>query len=152
MMNGPMNILLVEDNDLDIELLRRGLKKIGSESTLVCARDGLEAIKMLEDDLTNPELPRPFVILLDINMPRMNGHEFLHAVRASSALSDARVFVFTTSDSKKDVDLAYKNKASGYIVKPNSTSELAGILKALETFWSLCEVPSNMTPRKGAQS
>lgn len=149
-MKYPMNILLVEDNDLDIELLKRGLKKIRSESSLVCARDGIEAIEMLEDDLLQPELPRPFVILLDINMPRMNGHEFLEAVRSSSRLNDARVFVFTTSDSKKDVDLAYKNKASGYIVKPNTTSELAGVLEALQKFWSLCEIPSHMTPRKHA--
>lgn len=146
MMNKPMNILLVEDNDLDIELLKRGLKKIGSESSLVCARDGIEAIQMLENDLLTPTLPRPFVILLDINMPRMNGHEFLEEVRGSPRLHEARVFIFTTSDSKKDVDLAYKNNASGYIVKPNSTSELANVLEALQTFWSLCEVPSEKPP------
>lgn len=149
-MLDEMNILLVEDNDLDIEILKRSLKKIGSASSLVCARDGIEAIQLLEDDLIEPKLPRPFVILLDINMPRMDGHEFLQAIRASEGLSNAQVFVFTTSDSKKDIDRAYKNHASGYIVKPNSSSELQNVLQALQAFWSKCELPSEMVSRPTA--
>ena len=141
-----MNIFLVEDNDLDVEILKRGLRKIKSTATLVCAKDGIEALQLLEEDQIQHKIPRPFAILLDINMPRMNGHEFLEALHTADGLCDAQVIVFTTSDSKKDVDLAYRNNATGYIVKPNSTSELAAILETLQKFWALCEIPSAVMP------
>lgn len=140
-MAGDMNILLVEDNDVDVEILKRGLRKMGSTSSLLRARDGLEALELLQKDLSDHVLPRPYVILLDINMPRMDGHEFLERLRATDGLKTARVFVFTTSDSKKDVALAYQNHANGYIVKPNSASELTDVLKTLQEFWTLCEAP-----------
>ena len=91
--------------------------------------------------MTKQELPHPYVILLDINMPRMNGHEFLAELRATEGLKTSQVYVFITSDSKKDINLAYESNANGYIVKPNSTSELTDILRALKEFWSICEVP-----------
>ena len=141
-MSGVMNILLVEDNDLDVEILERVMRRMDVSGTLVRARDGEEALDLLRDDARLPSLPRPFVILLDINMPRMNGHEFLTALRADDDVSDARVFVFTTSDSKRDVELAYRNHASGYIVKPHGASKLREVLSALQTFWSACEDPA----------
>jgi len=140
-MNSDMNILLVEDNDLDVEILKRALKRIDAPSSLLRAVDGEDALDILKKDLVQPELPRPFVILLDINMPRMNGHEFLEELRQTDGLNDARVFIFTTSDSKKDVRRAYQNNANGYIVKPNSTSELSNVLDTLHKFWELCEDP-----------
>lgn len=140
-MKSEMNILLVEDNDLDVEILKRGLKKLGTTSCLIRARDGLEALKLLHEDAEHLLVPRPYVILLDINMPRMDGHEFLATLRATEALKSARVFIFTTSDSKKDIETAYQNNANGYIVKPNSSSELANVLKTLHKFWDLCEMP-----------
>lgn len=141
-----MNILLVEDNDLDVEILKRGLRKIESTATLVCAKDGIEALQLLKEDQMRHKIPRPFAILLDINMPRMNGHEFLEALRTTDGLCDAQVIVFTTSDNKRDVDLAYKNNATGYIVKPNSTTELATVLETLQKFWALCEIPTAVMP------
>lgn len=140
-MSEDINILLVEDNDLDVEILKRGLAKIGASGSLLRANDGLEALEMLKTDAVAPTLPRPFVILLDINMPRMNGHEFLEALRATEEIKDARVFVFTTSDSKQDVCRAYRNNANGYIVKPNGTSELRDVLETLHRFWAICEDP-----------
>ncbi|MCG6882320.1 MAG: response regulator [Silicimonas sp.] len=140
-MTKPMNILLVEDNDLDVEILERGLRKMGASGALVRTRDGVEALTLLREDARKQRLPRPFVIMLDINMPRMNGHEFLETLRGDDAVRDARVFVFTTSDSKKDVCQAYRNNANGYIVKPNSSSELQDVLSALQNFWSACENP-----------
>lgn len=142
-----MNILLVEDNDLDVEILKRSLRKIESKAALVCAKDGIEALELLEEDQKQHTIPRPFAILLDINMPRMNGHEFLEALRTTDGLCDAQVIVFTTSDNKKDVDLAYKNNATGYIVKPNSSSELAAVLETLQNFWKLCEIPTAVMPK-----
>ena len=142
-MSCDMNIFLVEDNDLDVEILKRGLRKIGATGSLVRACDGLDALEILVEDASARTLPRPYVILLDINMPRMNGHEFLEVLRTKSELKDARVIVFTTSDSKKDVGRAYQNNASGYIVKPSGASELQNVLKALQSFWSICESPES---------
>ena len=134
-----LNIFLVEDNDLDVEILKRGLKKTGVTGSLVRARDGVEALELLTKDLSTQTLPRPYIILLDINMPRMNGHEFLEILRSSEALAGIRVVVFTTSDSQTDVELAYKNNASAYIVKPNGPSDMQNIVKSISDFWSICE-------------
>lgn len=141
-MSHKTNILLVEDNDLDVAILKRSMKKLDVDNFLVRARDGLEALEFLKSNLVDQTLAHPYVILLDINMPRMNGHEFLAELRATDALKASQVYVFTTSDSKKDINLAYENNANGYIVKPNSASELTDILRALQEFWSICEVPS----------
>lgn len=140
-MLDTMNILLVEDNDIDVEILKRGLRKAGPAGELVRARDGLEALEILKEAPHTAALPKPFVVLLDINMPRMNGHEFLSELRAIPELKNVRVFVFTTSDNRKDIDLAYKNNASGYIVKPNSSMETLGVISALKSFWNVCEHP-----------
>lgn len=140
-MAKEMNIFLVEDNDLDVEMLERGLRKLGASGTLVRAADGLDALDILKRDIAAPSIPRPYVILLDVNMPRMNGHEFLAALRDDSDLGDARVYMFTTSDSERDIRQAYRNHANGYIVKPHSLKELGGVLQTLREFWAICEDP-----------
>lgn len=136
-----MNILLVEDNDLDVEILKRSLKKVGGCASLVRAVDGMDALEILKNDAKNPVLSRPFVVFLDINMPRMNGHEFLEELRKTEEIKRSIVYVFTTSDSKKDVARAYQNCANGYIVKPSGPSELQNVLKAVQAYWSICEHP-----------
>ncbi|WP_267158934.1 response regulator [Sulfitobacter sp. F26204] len=136
-----MNILLVEDDDISAEILKRGLKKMGATNSLVRARDGVEALQLLTEGLEDQPLPTPFVILLDINMPRMNGHEFLKTLRTTEGIKDARVFVFTTSNSKEDVGLAYEQHANGYIVKPNCSSDLQEVLDTLQRFWDISENP-----------
>jgi len=141
-MDDDMNIFIVEDVDLDVEILERGLKKVSSTVNLTRARDGVEALDMLTKDAVERTLPRPFFILLDINMPRMNGHELLARIRASENLRDSRVFVFTTSANQADIDRAYSNNANGYIVKPNGSSGLTEVLGLLDRFWNVCEHPA----------
>ncbi|MDC0738478.1 response regulator [Cognatishimia sp. SS12] len=141
-MKEIMNILLVEDNDLDVEILHRARKKMGMPGTMVRAQDGLEALDILQSDDLRRALPSPFVVLLDINMPRMNGHEFLEELRKTELIADARVFVFTTSDNPVDVSKAYAQHASGYIKKPSNSKDLTSILDALYAFWAKCENPS----------
>jgi CheY-like chemotaxis protein len=135
---GAMNILVVEDDDVDAEMLDRALKKIGVSGTLVRARDGAEAFEVLCEDIIRPQLPRPYVVLLDINMPRMNGHEFLTAIRAEERFRPAWVFVFSTSDDPQDIARAYRNNAAGYIVKPNTSAELIEVMTRLARFWDIC--------------
>jgi len=150
-MENGMNIFIVEDDDLDAEILERGLRKVDSSASLTRARDGVEALEMLKQDAASHTLPRPFFILLDINMPRMNGHEFLARVRATDEMKDALVFVFTTSTNQADIDRAYRNNANGYIVKPHGSNSLNEVLKLLDSFWKVCEHPvGKLTGRMGA--
>lgn len=143
-MNFDMNILLVEDNDVDAAILMRSLRKMGAKGTVVRARDGIEALEILENDRIEKTMPDPYAILLDINMPRMNGHEFLSALRQNNhvAHAHARVFVFSTSDCPADVARAYRNNICGYIVKPDSLSELTAKMSTLRQFWEACAHPS----------
>ena len=108
-------ILLVEDDELDIISVERSLKKLESEYTLQTAYNGIEALDILRK--SDPET-LPDVILLDINMPRMNGIEFLRTLRTDQNLKDIRVFIMTTSSDSMDRGQAEELGISGYIIKP----------------------------------
>lgn len=108
-------ILLVEDDELDVISVERSLKKIESEYVLHTAYNGIEALKFLRDP---EEGLVPDVILLDINMPRMNGIEFLKVLREDKKLKDLKVFIMTTSSEGNDRTAAEKLGISGYIIKP----------------------------------
>jgi CheY-like chemotaxis protein len=108
-------ILLIEDDELDIISVERSLKKIESGYILHTAYNGIEAFKMLRDPAMNLV---PDVILLDINMPRMNGIEFLKLLRSDAILKDIKVFIMTTSSEASDRTAAEDLGISGYILKP----------------------------------
>ena len=108
-------ILLVEDDELDVISVERSLKKLESEYVLYTAYNGIEALKILRDPETQFT---PDVILLDINMPRMNGIEFLKVVREDKKLKDLKVFIMTTSSEEMDRSEAEKLGIAGYIIKP----------------------------------
>lgn len=141
-----MNILLVEDNDVDVLLFRRALRNAGTSSTVVHAKDGVEALEILSDQDAERQVHDPYVILLDINMPRMNGHEFLRELRANKHLSHSKVVVVTTSNNPKDIELAYGRYASGYVVKPGGTAEMTEVIKSLHNYWDICEIPRRHVP------
>lgn len=109
------NILLIEDDELDTISVERSLKKLEIKYVLHTAYNGLEALKLLRD-VDNPLLPD--VILLDINMPRMNGIEFLKILRADEHLKNLKVFIMTTSSESNDRVTAEDLGISGYIIKP----------------------------------
>lgn len=134
-----MNILLVEDNDVDVLLFHRAFRNSGIDSSVVRARDGVEALEILNEKDINEQLSEPYVILLDINMPRMNGHEFLKELRASSDLASSRVVVVTTSKDPRDIESAYSRFASGYVVKPGGAAEMTEVLHSLKQYWDICE-------------
>ncbi|MEM7470552.1 MAG: response regulator [Pseudomonadota bacterium] len=141
-MQATPSILLVEDNDLDVEILRRGLRKIEMENPVTRAHDGIEALEILQKHVEDATLPEPFVILLDINMPRMNGHEFLREMRATPEMAHHQVFVFTTSNNPSDIAQAYEHHASGYFVKPQRSVELSALLDALRNYLSQTQYPT----------
>ena len=114
----PINILLVEDDMVDAMDIKRSLDKLNIFYTLNTAKNGEEAMEFLHDrgEFGLKELPD--IILIDINMPKMNGLEFLGKIRDSSHLKDLKCFIITTSDAKVDKQKAEKLGVSGYIVKP----------------------------------
>ncbi|WP_291148034.1 response regulator [Flavobacterium sp. UBA7680] len=109
------NILLIEDDELDTISVERSLKKLEIQYILHTAYNGLEALKLLRDS-EDPLVPD--VILLDINMPKMNGIEFLRIIRSDENLKDLNVFIMTTSSESNDRDTAEELGISGYIIKP----------------------------------
>lgn len=135
-----VSILLVEDNDLDAEKLQRILDRLGDKRKITRARDGIEALEILRDAARRPK--PPFVIILDLNMPRMNGQEFLAELRADEELKGLPVVVLTTSDRRADIEQAYANQVSGYLTKPLDLEDTATMLQSICEFWGRCEFPS----------
>ncbi|MEM5521638.1 response regulator [Sulfitobacter sp. AS59] len=136
-MARQMNILLVEDNPLDAMIVERTISKIAPGTFVERAEDGIEALEVIQSG----RLPDPFMVLLDINMPRMNGHEFLKELRSSSEASSSIVFMFTTSDSVQDIERAYAERVNGYIVKRHNKEGMKSVLETLQSYWMTCELP-----------
>jgi CheY-like chemotaxis protein len=116
-MDKVINLLLVEDDTLDVMDAKRTLEKMGILHIMQVAKNGEEAIQYLEGEKDSTP-PLPDVILLDLNMPKMNGIEFLTRIRANQKWKNLKVFVLTTSAEKEDKELTRKLGVSGYIVKP----------------------------------
>jgi len=114
----PFEILLLEDEPADAHLVRISLKEARVHCRLHHQLDGRDGLDFLLRKPPHQEAPRPDLILLDLNMPRMNGHEFLNAIKAEASLCDIPVVVLTTSEVERDVEACFKNGAAGFITKP----------------------------------
>ena len=125
-MDAEASILLVEDDYLDIRNVERELKKINVNLPLYIARNGREALGMLRGEGFPKIEPLPKVVMLDINMPKMNGIEFLTEVRKDPELRDLNVFIMTTSNEDTDRFAAKNLNISGYIVKPLTFDSFGG--------------------------
>lgn len=135
---GRLHLLFVDDDPLAEMTLRRAFRRLSIEGSLTIAHDGLEALDLLRD----PWFPiERCVVLLDLNMPRMDGCELLKEIRKDPRLFLLRVVVMTTSDDARDVQHAYAFGASGYFVKPVSFSEFVKQVGALIDYWSMAVLP-----------
>lgn len=117
-MDKVINILMIEDDSLDVRDAQRTLDKMNVLYKMHVARNGEEALDYLKQGTANPSYMRPDIVLLDLNMPKMNGVEFLNVVRSNDQWKDLKVFVITTSDEKEDRQKVKGMGVSGYIVKP----------------------------------
>lgn len=118
----PIHLLLIEDDEVDIEAVRRALRRSGMDNnTLHVANDGVEALEMLRGENGYKRFPQPCLMLVDINMPRMNGLEFLKEVREDKNLSHNIAFMLTTSGRTDDKIYAQTLNAAGYFMKENLT-------------------------------
>ena len=130
-----VTILLVEDDEIDVKALRWAFDKLKIANPLVIARDGVEAWEMLQ------ELPRPYLIITDINMPRMNGIELLRKIRQSEHCRDSIVFVLTTSNDEQDKIDAYDLNVAGYMLKSDMGTSFTRAIGLIENYWKVVEFP-----------
>jgi CheY-like chemotaxis protein len=138
-----INILLVEDDEVDIMNVKRAFKKYKITNPLYTAGNGIEALAMLRSSTEQySQIPKKRrLVLLDLNMPKMNGLEFLQELRQDEQLKRTPVIVLTTSDEDKDRIEAYNLNIAGYILKPVTFGNFAEVMVALNKYWALCEMP-----------
>jgi len=138
-MRNSKPILLVEDDTVDVMTVRRALKDIQVTSELVATGDGEQALAYLRDDRNE----KPCVILLDLNMPKMNGTEFMQIVKADEALRRIPIIVLTTSNSDQDISKSFELGAAGYMLKSVDYKKFTQIIKTVDLYWTLSKLPSN---------
>ena len=137
-MTNVLNILLVEDDDVDVMNVRRAFDKHHITNPLFIARDEVEALEKLRDS----EVPKGRrLVLLDLNMPRMNGIEFLRELRNDPELAPTPVVVLTTSNDDQDKVEAYHLNVAGYLLKPVTFINFCDVMVTLNKYWSLVEMP-----------
>lgn len=139
---SQIRLLLVEDDEVDVMNVKRALKKNNLTTPVHHVSDGYEALELL-DYWQFSEFTRlkNLVILLDLNMPKMNGLEFLKQLRENRQFSKIPVIVLTTSNQQKDLVAAYDLNVAGYIVKPMDFQEFVETINTLSRYWSICEMP-----------
>ncbi len=135
-MAQALNILIVEDSPPDVMLLERALDAEGRPHQVTVAVDGVDALALLRRDLTGTR--RPDLILLDLNMPRMDGREFLEHVKHDPGLRSIPVVVLSTSDQQDDIQASYERHCNAYVTKPHALADFDALVQALVRFWADC--------------
>lgn len=135
----PLNILLVEDDDGDAMAVERAFSAARVANPIIRAFDGLDALDLLRSR-DRRGLRSPFIVLLDVNMPRMNGHEFLYELRQDPELNRLIVFMLSTSRDEKDVRDAYAQHVAGYIVKETAGEDFLSVASTFDAYWKMVEV------------
>lgn len=137
----PLSILLVEDDDVAVEAAIRNLKQTSVDFKVHVAANGLEALRALRGEGRDVPLPSKLVVLLDLNMPVMNGFEFLESLRSDPVLKSTVVFVLTTSDADSDLTRAYHNCIAGYMVKSALGPQFANLTRLLSHYDNTISFP-----------
>ncbi|MFH1371774.1 MAG: response regulator [Planctomycetota bacterium] len=130
-------IMLIEDDSVDAMTVRRAMRELHINNSMVHCLDGEDGLKYL----TDPETEKPFVILLDLNMPKMSGIEFLKAVKTYPELKRIPIVVLTTSKEKRDVLDSFELGAAGYMIKPVDYAKFTDVINTVMLYWSLSELP-----------
>ena len=136
-MDEPVNVLLVEDDEVDVEVIRRRFQRGNIVNPIYHAANGMDALEMLRGGKDRQKVPRPYIILLDINMPLMNGVEMLKELRNDKTLEQSIVFVLTTSPRDEDKAVTYKLNVAGYFLKKN----VEELIEMLDLYWQINEFP-----------
>ena len=137
-----VKILIVDDDEVCVMALKRAIKKMRLLNPVKVATDGLEAWELLKGEAGKSRLTPPYIILLDINMPRMDGHEFLEKIRNDDLLQRSLVFVLTTSNAREDVERAYDRNIAGYVVKESPYDSFIKTFEMVDKFSNLIVFPN----------
>lgn len=132
-----VTILIVDDDEIDVTGIKRAFKKQGILNPVETVTNGVEALEALRGKLSG----KPLIVLLDLNMPQMNGFEFLQEIRADKELRTTIVFVLTTSKSDEDKLSAYMKNIAGYLVKSELDSSFQKLIDLLTSYWRVIEFP-----------
>ena len=145
MMANPINILLVEDNPADARLIKEVFKDTKTKNRLYVVKDGVEAMAFLNQEFEYADIPRPDVILLDLNLPRKDGREVLKELKEDDILKRVPIVILTTSSAEEDIIKTYNNHANCYITKPVDFDQFLKVINSIEDFWlSVVKLPSNL--------
>lgn len=128
-------ILLIDDDEADIKLTKRTLEKSRLNLNLNIARDGVEALKYLNQEAPYENAPKPDLIFLDLNMPKMDGKETLKRIKESSNLRKIPVVILTTSKQEQDIARSYKLGCNAYVIKPVGIEAFTQVIQEVENFW-----------------
>ena len=139
MRDQTVQVLLIEDNEVDIEAVRRAFDKHRIANPMLVARDGRAGL----DALRSGQIRRPYVILLDLNLPRLSGLEFLRELRGDPRLGDSVVFVLTTSKRDEDKVSAYRHHVAGYMVKGEVGEGFLRLVDMLGAYWRIVQLPAD---------
>ncbi len=138
---STVKFLIVDDDMVSVMAMKRALKKLKIVNPVQVAKDGQQALEILRGEKNGAEFTPPFLVTLDLNMPRMNGFEFLEEIRKDSSLQRAVIFVLSTSDAPRDVAAAYANNIAGYIVKDNLGDSFVKALDMIDAYSKIVELP-----------
>jgi CheY-like chemotaxis protein len=144
MSGRDVNILLVDDDVMDVRIVQRTFEKHKIANPIYVACDGVDAFEILRGHNGHTPLPRPFLILLDLNMPRMDGITFLQALRQDPDLHTSPVFVLTTSDDDRDKVAAYNQHIAGYLLKTQAGYDFLQIVQLVEQFVLTVQFPPEL--------
>ncbi len=128
-----VSILLIEDNEGDIMLTKEAFEESKIVNKIIVARDGQQAVNYFEGQPASHEIPH--LILLDINLPKMNGHEVLQYIKSNETYKSIPVIMLTTSSSNKDITQCYKKNVNCYVTKPIDVSDFMQVITKIEDFW-----------------
>ena len=131
----PFNILLVEDNPGDARLAREALNENNINHFLYHVEDGLQALDFLHKKGVHHSSPRPDLILLDLNLPKINGHQVLAEIKSDESLRKIPVVILSISQSEKDIERSYELNANCYVTKPLDINEFIEVFGRIQNFW-----------------
>ncbi len=137
---ATVNVLLIEDNPGDIALIEMALSQSNIDATISIAYDGAQALAMLSEQTEYGKSTMPDFVLLDLNLPKMHGHETLERIKNNDALKDIPVIVLSSSAAEGDVQKSHELNAHAHLVKPQDMEQLKGVTARIEEFWAAWHV------------